>query len=100
MAGRPRHHLCQFISQKPPLIDNWTNSEFEHFVKDLEDLVNEYLYPRKSRCVCADHLHEHSLGIQPGSSDWLRAEEIWERVIELEEAFWPGGEAEIAAMLS
>lgn len=23
------------------LIDNWTNAEFEKFVKDLENLVNE-----------------------------------------------------------
>ena len=26
------------------LVDNWTNAEFEHFVKDLEDLINEYAY--------------------------------------------------------
>ncbi|KAI0090311.1 heme oxygenase-like protein [Irpex rosettiformis] len=61
---------------KPPsealagLVDNWTNTEFEKFVKDLEDIVN-------------------GLGIQPGTEAGNRAEEIWARVIELEAAFWP-----------
>lgn len=27
--------------------------------------------------------------VQPGSERWRRAELIWERVVELEEAFWP-----------
>lgn len=29
------------------------------------------------------------LDILPGSESWKRAEGIWERVVELEEAFWP-----------
>ena len=33
------------------------------------------------------------LNIVPGSPAYFRAEEIWVRVLELEEAFWPvGGE--------
>ena len=36
-------------AQKPPsdalseLVGNWTNDEFEKFVKDLEDIVNGYV---------------------------------------------------------
>lgn len=33
-----------------------------------------------------------SLDIRPSSDAWMRAEEIWSRVIELEEAFWPSEE--------
>ncbi|KAF7794918.1 hypothetical protein EIP86_006061 [Pleurotus ostreatoroseus] len=52
------------------LAANWTNDEFVDFVNDLADLVNQQ-------------------NLQPGSSEWARAEEIWARVVELEEAFWP-----------
>lgn len=33
-----------------------------------------------------------SLGIKSGSEAWTRAEEIWSRVVELEEGFWPNVE--------
>ncbi|KAI8976586.1 heme oxygenase-like protein [Trametes punicea] len=56
------------------LVENWTCPEFVHFVETLEGLVNR-------------------LPIAPGSAAYVRAEEIWARVVELEEAFWPvGGE--------
>ena len=29
------------------------------------------------------------LDIEEGSEAWVRAEQIWSRVVELEEAFWP-----------
>ncbi|PCH35359.1 heme oxygenase-like protein [Wolfiporia cocos MD-104 SS10] len=58
------------------LVSNWTNLEFVRFVDDLADLVN-------------------SLEIQPGTLAWVRAEAIWARVIELEEAFWPVGGDEL-----
>lgn len=51
-------------------VSNWTSPEFEKFVDDLAELVDE-------------------LCIQPGSDGWTRGEYIWERIIELEEAFWP-----------
>ena len=35
------------------------------------------------------------LDIKPGSDAWIRAEEIWGRVVELEEAFWPVGGDEL-----
>lgn len=34
--------------------------------------------------MCLDRL-----GIEKGSEAWVRAEQIWQRVVELEEAFWP-----------
>ncbi|EPS95654.1 hypothetical protein FOMPIDRAFT_130957 [Fomitopsis schrenkii] len=46
------------------------NAEFVEFVDGLAQTVN-------------------SLGIEPGSPAWIRAESIWARVVELEEAFWP-----------
>ncbi|KAI0828613.1 heme oxygenase-like protein [Trametes gibbosa] len=52
------------------LVDNWTNPEFVKFVDTLADLVNR-------------------LAIAPGSPTFVHAEEIWARVVELEEAFWP-----------
>ena len=39
-----------------------------------------------------------SLGIVPGSEEGMRAEEIWARVVELEAAFWPDGEDEVALL--
>ncbi|KAI0072927.1 heme oxygenase-like protein [Panus rudis PR-1116 ss-1] len=59
------------------LSENWSNPEFVAFVDELANLVNQ-------------------LDIKPGSETCTRAEEIWGRVIELEEAFWPSGEDEVA----
>ncbi|KAI0763028.1 heme oxygenase-like protein [Trametes elegans] len=63
------------------LVENWTNPEFVKFVDTLADLVNE-------------------LDITPGSDAFIRAEEIWARVVELEEAFWPVGGEELALLSS
>ncbi|OCH89653.1 heme oxygenase-like protein [Obba rivulosa] len=63
------------------LVANWTNPEFVRFVDDLADLVD-------------------SLNIKPGSDGYYRAEEIWARVVELEEAFWPIGGEEIVVLAS
>ncbi|KIK68686.1 hypothetical protein GYMLUDRAFT_237699 [Collybiopsis luxurians FD-317 M1] len=52
------------------LAKNWSSPEFITFVNDLAGLVD-------------------SLDIQPESTGWKRAEKIWERVVELEAAFWP-----------
>jgi formylaminopyrimidine deformylase / aminopyrimidine aminohydrolase len=46
-------------------VKNWTNAEFEEFVEDLAELVN-----RSGISVDA-------------------ATAVWDRVLELEEAFWP-----------
>ncbi|KAG9089358.1 hypothetical protein FS749_001397 [Ceratobasidium sp. UAMH 11750] len=51
-------------------ITNWTSKEFIKFVDDLEKLVD-------------------LMEIQPGTDAWRRAEVVWNRVIELEVAFWP-----------
>ncbi|EIW55081.1 heme oxygenase-like protein [Trametes versicolor FP-101664 SS1] len=61
------------------LVENWTNPEFVRFVDVLGDLVNR-------------------LSIAPGTPAFLRAEEIWARVVELEEAFWPVVGEELAAL--
>ncbi|KAM5537679.1 hypothetical protein V8D89_008757 [Ganoderma adspersum] len=52
------------------LVQNWTSPEFEKFVDTLADLVNR-------------------LDIPQNSVVFAQAEEIWARVVELEEAFWP-----------
>ena len=49
---------------------NWTSPEFYRFVDDLATTVNGFNIP-------------------PDSVGWKRAKEIWLRIIELEEAFWP-----------
>ncbi|GLB42075.1 putative TENA/THI-4/PQQC family protein [Lyophyllum shimeji] len=54
---------------------NWSTPEFKAFVDDLALLVDD---------VYRDL----------GSDEWIMAEEIWRRVIELEEDFWPGAEEE------
>jgi thiaminase len=59
---------------------NWTSPEFEEFVKDLADLVD-------------------NLEIPPGSKAWKRAENIWARIVELEESFWPEEREEITMKL-
>ncbi|PCH35352.1 heme oxygenase-like protein [Wolfiporia cocos MD-104 SS10] len=61
------------------LVSNWTNPEFLRFVNDLTELVN-------------------SLGLEPGTSAWARAEATWMRVVELEEAFWPIGGEELSLL--
>ncbi|KAH9931194.1 heme oxygenase-like protein [Amylocystis lapponica] len=48
---------------------------FERFVDDLAELVD-------------------SLDIRPGTEAYTRAEQIWLRVVELEEAFWPDVDGE------
>lgn len=60
------------------LVSNWSKVEFVAFVDSIGHLVN-------------------SVGIHPGSEAWSRAEEIWGRVVELEEGFWPN-ENELAAL--
>lgn len=49
---------------------NWTSPDFVAFVDELGSIVD-------------------SLAIEPGSEAWLRAEMIWDRVVELEACFWP-----------
>ncbi|KAI0703682.1 heme oxygenase-like protein [Cerioporus squamosus] len=61
------------------LVENWTCPEFERFVDDIADLVNR-------------------LPISPGTSAFSRAEEIWARVVELEEMFWPLGREELTVL--
>ena len=39
-----------------------------------------------------------SLEIAPGTPAFTRAEEIWARVVELEEAFWPVGGDELTLL--
>ncbi|KAH9919856.1 uncharacterized protein B0H18DRAFT_1026483 [Fomitopsis serialis] len=63
------------------LVNNWTNPEFVKFVDELAQIVN-------------------SLGIEPGTPAWIRAEAIWARVVELEEAFWPAGGEELTLRLA
>ncbi|KAG2059554.1 heme oxygenase-like protein [Suillus hirtellus] len=56
------------------LTNNWTRPEFEEFVQNVEALANRHFARRH-------HGHSHSA---------VRAmESIWERVVELEEKFWP-----------
>ncbi|PIL23360.1 hypothetical protein GSI_14671 [Ganoderma sinense ZZ0214-1] len=62
------------------LVQNWTSPEFEKFVDGLADLVNR-------------------LDISQMSTASNRTEEIWARVVELEEAFWPVGGEELRARL-
>lgn len=50
--------------------EHWTNAEFVNFVDGLAELVD-------------------SFEIQRGSQQWVNAETIWSRVLELEEDFWP-----------
>lgn len=52
------------------LADNWSSKEFKGFVDDLAVLV--------------DDIYE---GLGP--SAWTTATDIWRRIVELEESFWP-----------
>ncbi|RDB29883.1 Bifunctional TENA2 protein [Hypsizygus marmoreus] len=57
------------------LADNWSSPEFRRFVDDLAQVVDEVY-----RVL--------------GNDTWEAAEYIWDRVIELEEGFWPKEEEE------
>ncbi|KAI9848950.1 MAG: hypothetical protein M1837_005839 [Sclerophora amabilis] len=52
------------------LIPNWTNDEFNEFVTDLEDLVND---------AAANATEEEK----------TRCKEVWKQVLWLEKQFWP-----------
>ncbi|GAA5983146.1 hypothetical protein JCM10908_000172 [Rhodotorula pacifica] len=52
------------------LIDNWTNEEFDEFVRECEREVDK-------------------LELQEGTEAWDRAEEIFKYVLYLEQRFWP-----------
>ncbi|KAK7681341.1 hypothetical protein QCA50_015432 [Cerrena zonata] len=52
------------------LVDNWTDEGVVVFVNDLVDLANR-------------------LNIKAGFNAWIRGEEIWGQMIELEESFGP-----------
>lgn len=52
------------------LIKNWTSNEFVQFVDDLRTLVD-------------------MMDIREGTESWKRAVAVWDRVVELETAFWP-----------
>ncbi|KAH7925443.1 heme oxygenase-like protein [Leucogyrophana mollusca] len=69
-------------------IERWTNDEFVAFVDELATLADEHY-----GAVDADG------GSLRGKSV-ARAEEIWARVIELEEAFWPNAGEEVTARVS
>ncbi|KDQ17085.1 hypothetical protein BOTBODRAFT_129414 [Botryobasidium botryosum FD-172 SS1] len=50
--------------------ENWSSKEFVQFIDELAEVVNE-------------------LGIKQGTEAWAKAEEVWQRVVELEVEFWP-----------
>ncbi|ESK90230.1 transcription regulator [Moniliophthora roreri MCA 2997] len=52
------------------LARNWSNQNFIAFVDDLDGLVD-------------------SLNIQPDTELWKECETIWEKIVEIEAAFWP-----------
>jgi thiaminase len=53
-----------------PFAKNWSSPQFITFVNNLASLVDD-------------------LGIEPGTETWVNAEQIWNRVVELEAEFWP-----------
>ncbi|KAJ3843302.1 heme oxygenase-like protein [Lentinula raphanica] len=55
------------------LCKRWTSPACTRLVEDLANIVD-------------------SFGINPGSKEWIRAQEIWDRVVELEAEFWPTDE--------
>ncbi|KAG6914227.1 hypothetical protein DXG01_001665 [Tephrocybe rancida] len=66
--------------QNPPsalrsLARNWSTAEFKVFVDDLADLVDD---------IYRDL----------GPDAWTLAEDVWRRVLELEEGFWPAAREE------
>lgn len=80
------------------LVENWTNPEFVRFVDVLGDLVNRSVSMHDARSDVQSAHRIYRLSIVPGTPAFLRAEEIWARVVELEEAFWPVGGEELAAL--
>jgi formylaminopyrimidine deformylase / aminopyrimidine aminohydrolase len=62
------------------LIENWTSSDFAKFVDELGDVVDNFK-------------------IQPGTKAWKSAEDVWQRVVELEAQFWPGEAEEEGARI-
>jgi thiaminase len=68
------------IPRETPVLSfatNWSTPEFKLFVDDLADLV--------------DDIYKNL-----GDDAWMRAVHVWERVVELEESFWPRAGEEIA----
>ncbi|KAG6900288.1 hypothetical protein C0993_000261 [Termitomyces sp. T159_Od127] len=57
------------------LAKNWSTAEFKAFVDDLASLVDD-IYRNLD------------------SNAWIVAEDVWRRVLELEEDFWPGSKEE------
>ncbi|KAG6860561.1 hypothetical protein C0995_009843 [Termitomyces sp. Mi166 len=57
------------------LAKNWSSAEFKAFVDDLASLVDD---------IYGDLDHDA----------WIKAEDVWRRVLELEEGFWPDVEEE------
>ena len=53
-----------------PFAKNWSSPQFTTFVNNRASLIND-------------------LGIKPGTETWVIAEQIWNRVVELEAEFWP-----------
>ena len=45
-------------------------------------------------------VHLPRFDVKPGTEAWTRAEEIWARAVELEEAFWPNVENEAEELAS
>ena len=77
MAARSQG--SEAIPKESPVLSfatNWSTPEFKRFVDDLAVLV--------------DDIYE-SLG----DDAWRRAVCVWERVVELEERFWPRAGEEI-----
>ncbi|RPD75630.1 heme oxygenase-like protein [Lentinus tigrinus ALCF2SS1-7] len=79
LGNVPNHEGDPTLLAIRQLVENWTCPEFEQFVDDIADLVNR-------------------LQILPGTAPFIRAEEIWARVVELEEMFWPVGGEELSKL--
>jgi thiaminase len=71
MATRSRgSELSQKESPVLSFATNWSTAEFKRFVDELAFLV--------------DDVYRNL-----GGDAWRQAEDIWKRVVELEEGFWP-----------
>jgi len=62
------------------LAENWSSPAFERFVDDIKDIVSTY-------------------NVQPGSKQWETSQRIWDRVVELEDGFWPNAGDELTLAL-
>ncbi|KAH7925446.1 heme oxygenase-like protein [Leucogyrophana mollusca] len=71
------------------LTESWTNTAFVAFVDELAALADEYYGAAMD-----------AGGSGSGNRSVARAEAIWARVIELEEAFWPNAGEETTARVS